>query len=257
MDALKIYISAFKKNIKYYYPNRDVLSSVEVGDFGTMKGNHFLKKGNIAESPFNISFRTKEEKLSGNKNFGMNCDVNFSDRGIAKFDRIAVASMQIKFTKKHSAYCNITYSSVSEMQNIIAIEDTIIRLFNEGIWKKEYVIVSTVVKSKNTIIAVSDGNSSEFILSCDTKNSIRLSDTEINYRIAKQTGASYIFATQADHEIIPMFQIMKIYGEGFTPPKKIIPGKSSIGTFDSDDDDDDVDLTPFPPGITLKLNIIP
>ena len=254
MDALKIYAGAFKKNIRYYYPVEDVFSPVEIGDFGTLKGNFFIKKGNISEIPFNVGFKIKEEKLCSNKNFGIDCNVDFSAKGEAKFNRIPDASMRIKFTKKHSVYYNTTYTSVNEMQNIIAVEDVISRLFNEGIWKKEYLIVSAVVKSKNTIIVVSGDNSAEVVLSCKEKKNITLSDAEIEYQIVKQPATSYVFATQDDREVTPMFQLMKIYGESFTPAKRLIPMKTGADTFDSKDKSD---LELYRPDTAFRLNIVP
>ena len=161
MSTAKNYCDEIKKNIGYYAawpPNH----YHKLGDFGKLDGNRFTYLGNIKDRRFRVKFTTRKHNaiVSFDHQTKGAVKITFQPKVSAS---IINASMKIEFSKKDAVLFK-TSGNMETIGNIYSVLENITKLANKTIWKKEWVVISEILKADFTtaLISKESGASIEF-----------------------------------------------------------------------------------------------
>lgn len=209
MGISDIYITTFRKNIRYYYPNWRPDENVELGDYGYLDNDNFVKLGNIS-SYLKEPFETKTYRNEFHEQFTGKDVILGGINGNGTLDTIG-ASFTLKFNSGNSAYFNATYYESSEIVNIEILGEL---LKSNPRWNKGHVIVGLIPRSRNTLIAVSNSQGAEVVIGAKGQDILNLNGIEAYFDVKKQTENAYVCCTNGGNSITPMFRLLKL--KGFT-----------------------------------------
>lgn len=232
----KIYTDAIKNHEKVLFGNWNPGHPLKLGDFGIMTGNIFVHQGHLSQiaelSSFNIKSRiddtTDERTFTGGKgvNFGITAKAEINDSNIP-----IKSNLKIGFEKEEAVFFNAAECLVEMIENKHELGQAVLKLPRDK-WKREFVIVTDLIKAKRTLIAVSQeaGFTIEFEADANISN-IDLDKANLNLNFKSQKSAGYHFISEQG--TTPLIGLSKIqskflfFGNDFKP-LKIFNNKAMI-----------------------------
>jgi len=217
---MRSFIKAFKDKIKFTYP-RCIGQDIRLGYYGIMTDDGFQYIGKL-----NLPFGTTKEKLTDKLTFDKDVTVNLIGEADVNLYNVIGTGFKIGFTKADSYYFSsyiCTNERIDDPRS--SLEQGLINLLNsrKKSWNEDWVIITALKKSKNTIWIYSKNRATDVIVNCDAKGLTTLANT-INLEKAKfsfiaNTSSSELttFATDNDDESIIGFELMKLRKEQLVP----------------------------------------
>ena len=206
MGISEAYITSFRRNFKFYYPNWIPDRFLELGDFGYLDHDVFIRKGNIT-TDFCINFSTKTTPLNFNNQFGSEAELDINTDASGKYNKSVNGSIKIKFKSANSAFFNSTFYESAEIANLTFIENKLKKNLD---WKRSNVIVGALYRSKNTIIAISTQKNAEVEIASRISDIIDLQSIEAHLEVRKKTNDTNVFCSSGNNFIVPMFKLLKL-----------------------------------------------
>lgn len=210
MGITDLYVKEFRRNIKYYYPNWKPSEKRELGDFGILERNIFSKIGNIRE--LGISFEILEHDVDGCESFGSNATITSTGKLTGGMSAVINAQIEINLKKESSVFLNSIFKKNYEIKSLYELEYQILKKLEQQEWNKKHVIITSIVESYNTIVAISEGIDSNVVLGCEAQNIVDLNKVELGFTLINKTDGVYSYFTRNDSSIIPMFRLAKLKG---------------------------------------------
>lgn len=130
---------------------------VRLGDYGTLDGSIFQRRGNITDD-FGVQIealpdaerRDIEYKSAGKVSVEVNAGASAGVPGAQ-----GTVSKRVTFSKAHSALLSASNCTYEVFKNVGHIESTLLELLGAGTWQKEWAVISGVVRSESATILVS------------------------------------------------------------------------------------------------------
>ncbi len=173
---MQLFIRKFKEEIgSFAYPVSPG-QSVALGDYGEMRRGKFIYKGNIRnrlgwefDEPLNDILSPPHLHK-----FAHRSKIDFSAAGECKFHGIMEPSIQISFKSSNAFYFQSSFCCNSKIQDpVLTLEQKILNAYRfENTWKKNYVLIVTVLKAKNTFWIKSKSGNQDVTFSCHTDNEL-------------------------------------------------------------------------------------
>lgn len=207
----EVYTENLHKHFRILYANWPPGSPIELGDFGILTGDIFIRKGNILDK-YKINFKKIIDKSKDDYEYKSSdsTEVNFNSKGSVNPNGLvnAKASIEIKFSSNESIFFTASDCVHNYISNVEDIGEKIIDLWDKDKWDEDNVIITSKMNSAATTIIVSKGNSSSIKLEAtsDAVESIKLSDASIGLGIVSESNIGFKVITKEG--MTPLFEIM-------------------------------------------------
>lgn len=225
----KAYTNAVKKNQKVLYGVWEPGFPVALGDFGVMEGNIFVRLGHIGEfeelQDFGIDVRidpTKDEKTFISEH-GVRFELKPAFKGTIEGVEVN-ASMDVVFSESGAVFFNAAGCRFEMVENKFELGQRLLALHKQDRkrWRKEYVVVTDLVRADRSLILVSE--SSDFAISLEAQANvpmINLAEASLRLDVkAQQSNGYQMIANDGQVLLIGLGKIKSPFlwfGEKFRP----------------------------------------
>jgi hypothetical protein len=220
----QIYTESVYDNLKPLYANWDPGRPVQLGDYGTVQDRNFMYLGNVSQ--LGIAFDKRADPRRDHKYFASKgaTDVTFHAKGSAPVGGAvnAKASLQVQFSSEEGVFFNAAQCEYVMVADKVALGVEIMRRLDAGEWKKQWAIVTDLVNSGSTTIAVSGASSAEIAFEAEGEvPQIDLADASLGLAVRKVKNVGY--QVVAASGLVPLIGLAKvqpkfwIFGEEFKP----------------------------------------
>ncbi len=213
-DLPRIYTTALYNNFRPLYANWDPDRPVDLGTYGILRGRLFIPLANI-NSKIN-------DKNLLNENVNPNpAHKTFSSRGETKVTFHAQgsapvggtvnakATLEIGFSSQDAVFFNAAGCIFHSIADKVALGKEIMKLYVAGEWKREWAIITDVIKAGATTIIVSAANNASIVLEAKGEvKQIDLADASIGLSFKNSTNVGY--QTVSAKGVVPLFGLCKI-----------------------------------------------
>lgn len=106
-----------------------------------------------------------------------------------------------------------------QIQNMAELEPAIIEKFDNGTWKKDWVIITQLQEATSATIIILNSNNSKIELEANAgivTGELKLTDASLGLSVARETGSNFKFIAQ--HGITPLYRVMGIRHPLFSKP---------------------------------------
>jgi hypothetical protein len=211
MSISNIYCKTIRSNFKKYFGNWEPTETVNLGDIGILENDMFIHKGNI--KTFDINNLLIEENIDvGNKTFSTKNSVNIDLKAKSTSNTVSTrAGLEITFLKGNSLFLNAIGCNLKRIEDKISLGNKILDLYKkEKVWDKNWVIITDIIISKNTTVAISETNNSSIFLEAksDMIEQINLLDTELSFSVLRNNQVGYCI--ESKNNIIPLMGLCGI-----------------------------------------------
>ena len=236
----EMYCSEVKKDTRVYFAQWLPNTTIELGTVGVLNGHVFIPKTSLAEqgitgigevadpssTPLDIQSHKDVKvtlKLAGQVSTG------------APSIPQANAGVVVEFGHQGAYVIKAGASYEPRLANVARLEDEILARFKAGSWKKEWVVVSQLVKTPKASILVAQTSSAKVEITAQgdatVGQAVKLGDVKFSFDITSESGKVYNFLDAND--VTPLFQLVGV--------KRRFPGKTDVGTLDFHADSAEVD----------------
>ncbi len=215
-SVAKAYANTVRKNQKVLYAVWEPGLPVELGDYGTMNGNIFVPLGNIREIEALKDFKitTRKDTTQDEKTFTSQRGVEYKliPKASASVQGIPVkASIEFNFSEENAVFFNAAGCVFEMIENKHQLGQKIKEIYepDRSIWKKDFVLVTSVVHAKRALILVS--TSSDFAIGFEAAGevpAIDLASASLNLNLKFQKSSGY--KVNAEEGLIPLIGLGKI-----------------------------------------------
>ncbi len=199
-NLANLYTDEIKKQFEVFYANWEPGAAVELGDYGLLDGNIFLHIGKLKDDFPEFSgdvIKITADQWKDHKEFQSESgvEVNLLSKGSlnARGIPVAKATLEVKFANKDSIFFNAADCTTTRISNKAKIGEILKTLLKNGKWKKEYCVVTDLVQSGLTILAISKSNNSEISFETDSPQieKINLADASIKVNLHRESSIGY------------------------------------------------------------------
>lgn len=106
-----------------------------------------------------------------------------------------------------------------QIENMAELEPAIIDKFNDGTWKKDWVIITQLQEATSATIIILNSSNSKIELKANggvATGELKLTDASLGLSVAKETGSNFKFIAQ--NGINPLYRVMGIRHPLFSKP---------------------------------------
>jgi len=225
-----LYADEIKKHFKILYANWEPGGPLELGNYGFMDGNVFIPQGKLQDDfpEFNgNTIQIMQDPTKDQKEFKSEegIEVILSAKGSVNPQGVSLtkALLEIKFSKKNSVYFNASGCTTTRIGNKAQVGDILKKLYKNDKWKKEYCVVTDLVKAEKAIVTISQSDNSAISFEADSPavEKINLADASIKLSLSSEKNIGY--KVPADEGVILLMGLCKIknpflwWGGGFKP----------------------------------------
>lgn len=218
MSIASIYCNEIRSSFRKYFGNWEPTELMKLGDIGVIENNMFIHIGNL--SSMGITNLVVEEQVGvGNKTFSSKDSVSVTFSSKATSEQLNTkAGLKIAFSKGDSLFFNAVDCSVQRFADKIDLGNKILDLYKiRKNWKRNWVVVTDLIISKNTTIAVSESANSSVSLEAksDLIEQVDMLDAELSLAIVNNNQVGYCVESKRD--IIPLIGVCAIKDTWFEP----------------------------------------
>lgn len=218
-NIFDIYTKAVHSNLRPLFANWEPGKPIKLGDYGILNKRMFNYLGNINQ--FGITFKTRKDNTCHHQRFiaGDKTDFKVIPKGEISLagKPILQASLEVNFNSENGVFFNAAGCEHDLIENKFDVEKQILKLHDEKTWKKGWVVITEIVKSKSTMILVS-GNKTSSILFEASKSiqNINLADVSLKLETKYTKKIGYSLITK--DSLIPLMSFSKIQEKLFRKP---------------------------------------
>lgn len=215
MNIASIYCTEIRRNFRKYFGNWEPTESIKLGDIGIIKNNMFIHKANIES--FGIKDFAIDEQDAGDKSFSSEGSVIVNLNANTKAGELNTkAGVKISFAKENSLFINAVNCKTRRFANKIELGNQILELYKiKKVWKKDWVIVTDIIISQNTTIAISESANSSICLEAKSEliQEVDLLDADLSLSVANNNQVGY--CAESKQNIIPFIGVCAIRDSWF------------------------------------------
>lgn len=215
MNIASIYCNEIRSNFRKYYGNWEPTESIKLGDIGIIVDNMFIHKANI--NSFGITDYAIDEQDAGDKSFSSEGSVTVNLKASTTSEQVNTkAGVKITFAKENSLFINAVNCKTKRFANKIELGNQILDLYKKKkVWKKNWVIVTDIIISQNTTIAISQSANSSISLEAksDLIQEVDMLDADLSLSVANNNQVGY--CAESKQNIIPFIGICAIRDSWF------------------------------------------
>ena len=198
-SVANLYANEIKKQFKVLYANWEPGGPVSLGDYGIMAGNIFIPKGNLTNDFDEFKggvIEITQDPQKDHKEFTSEggVDINLVAKGSGTIQGVsAKAALEITFSHKDAIFFNAAGCSTTRISNKTEIGTLLKKIMKDGRWSKEYCVVTDLVSSGQTIIAISAGNNAGISFGAESPGieNINLADATVKLSLTTQRSIGY------------------------------------------------------------------
>lgn len=222
MKTSKKYTRELKEQFNYlatWLPG----TPIELGDIGILKNFQFTKISNLIELGIAFEIVTDETKS----------DIEHSSSGAVSITTKASgavaphgstlgdldAGITVEFSKENAILFKANGTTSPCIKNQIALGKTIIELYKQGKWDKDWSVITEKVDSESATILISSSSASKVELKAKGKiesAKLDIADAGLGFELtfSKDLSTKII----AEDSITPLFKACKVSSRIFAPP---------------------------------------
>lgn len=220
-----IYSKELHKNLKPFFANWEPDFLIEIGDYGYLNNDIFQKTGNVLTDfkkdllKENIQLNKKQGSGEATKSFKSHHSIQVSLHGKGELGNIGNAAMKVSFGNSNSIFFNASGCYYESLSNFVEVGDFLIDRYANKLWKKDFYVVTDIMKADSTLVLINNKSAGEIILESKISeiNELSLSDTSLDLKICSNNCVGYSIETKKG--LIPMFRLAKIKDNLFIEPK--------------------------------------
>lgn len=166
VQADRIYKQHFRRHFTNHEANFPPSRPIELGAYGVMEEGYFKRYGNIKDK-FGIEFEPLPDDSPSYESFKSegSVGVKIGAKGDIGVGGVPLLKAQIEFS--FSSNKSLFFSSAEvryiQMRNLDNVGEQLVELYKQNKWKKKYVLVSTILEARNTLILIS-GSDQGYVL---------------------------------------------------------------------------------------------
>jgi hypothetical protein len=230
MAAADQYTNQLHGQLKYYatwLPG----TPVGLGAIGTMQANQFIPQDDIARFGFKVIAkrdRTADTFEYSTKN-GVDVDTKTAGSISPDVPNVprAKAGMKLRFKRSDAVWFAASGCKMDRIDNQLELAKLIKDLYKSGQWKREWVVVTHVVKAASATVLVSASRGASAELEVQGKASTPLGKAEASTRSTLKADSSMAFKIVAEKGLTPLFRLTELsdgwrewFGDPVVGPKR-------------------------------------
>ena len=210
-DMWDTYVTDLHDNFKSLYANWPPNVPVRLGDFGTLSSKILHVKGNIADI-FGIKFKERPgtaERAQYSYRSAESTEVTFKAQGQGGTGGVSVnASVGISFSSKNAVFFNAAACEHRSIEDEISLGKEVMQLFETERWDDDWVIVTRLISSAATTIAIAASASASITFEADANvPKVDLANAGIKLSTSHEKNIGFSVATDA---LVPLLGYSKI-----------------------------------------------
>lgn len=230
----KSYYKKFRGAFPLYHPNPIPLPPVSVGDYGWLKDGFFEKKANL--HGLDVDFAESGKSLNREISFQEACDNTFAGNGEMRADGVVDGSMSFSFRDKNAFYFHSVIKSNTKIARLDETENQLLDLLKAGSWKASYVLVTEILQSQNTVLALAGEEMSTVLFNCQADSIPLQTAGRAGFSLKNQTKGAISCYTNGSEEVIPGFKLVKF--KWWSKELRSIAGESDASGWEDPDSDE-------------------
>ncbi len=238
MGISEIYTDEVHSHLHPWYANWEPGEPINIGDYGRMDGDIFIREGHISTFLPDFLLETVRDRTADHKKFSsegvQEVAIGADGRGNVGGAADVSAGLRLEFSRKKGVFFNAAECTTVSLKDKTGLGKEIMKLYRNDTWKKKWVIVTDLVKAKATTVAVSASkNSSITIQAKGDAAEFDLADASIDLKFTNSGSVGY--TVEAEKGLIPLIKLSGISttpwnpfdDDEFRPMRAVQPG---IGT---------------------------
>ncbi|MBU4566449.1 MAG: hypothetical protein KMY53_05935 [Desulfarculus sp.] len=227
-SIVDIYAGEVHRNLKPLYANWDPGRQARLGDVGILKDDVFIHVTSLDN--LGVSFNTRDDPASDHKFFISQNGSKVTSHAKGSLDANGIAfvnaALEVEFTSDKAVMFNAADCSYSMIDDKNKLGQEVMDLYKNKKWKKKWVVITDLITSGSTTLAISGGSTSSIVFQATGNvQQIDLADASLGLSVAKSQQIGYQLV--ASHGLTPLFGLCKIqsnfwYGNQFEPMHKAL-----------------------------------
>jgi hypothetical protein len=129
------------------------------------------------------------------------------------------AGIIVEFSKEHSTLFKANNTTSPSIQDSIKLGDTILKLYKEGKWNKNWVIVTELVEAERATIIISNKSNSKIELKANANIDAPTFDiADAEFKFSTQFSSGLETKIVSAEGLTPLFKVMGMKTRIFLPP---------------------------------------
>lgn len=200
-NVAELYAQQLKKHFKILFANWEPGTPLRLGDYGILVGgNIFVPQGNLQADFTEFSgdaIKTVTDSTKDQKEFKSESgvEVSFNAKGSLNPQgvELAKASLEIKFSSESSVFFNAAECETIRIANKVEVGDKLRQLLKNRKWDKRYCVVTDLVLSGKTIVAISQSKDSSISFEAESPEieKINLGDASLKLNLTSNKDIGY------------------------------------------------------------------
>lgn len=195
---------------------------LDLGDIGVFKNNIFTKISNLSD--FNISFEIEEDANTSDIEHHSAGSVSLSTKASGKTIEGSTLGeldmgIAVQFSRQNAILFKANNAKSPSIKNQIDLGRTIVQLFKDGKWDKNWSVITELVVSESTSVIISSSSKGKIDLKATgdvSINKIDIASAEATFELAYSKDLSTKIIAQQG--MTPLFKVSKIKSRLFMPP---------------------------------------
>lgn len=210
------YAEEIKEGFKNYLATWVPQTRIALGDVGILNGKTFVgwsslralgsKPSEFSATPWSapapMVFQSKDTTQIGFKTKAELAQIP----GLSQIADFSFGA-EVKFGKEGAVVFSAKDARVQRIDNVVGVGKKILDLFYRGLWEKEWILVTEVVKAARATILISSSSNSSLVLKTKA-NASDIADLSANVRAVFSTGAQIRVLAEAG--LTPLFRAVRV-----------------------------------------------
>jgi len=208
MDVADVYTQEIRRQSGKYHAAWVPEAQFELGSYGVLDGRRFVYQGSIAH--LGIPFKTREGTAEAASQWSTagSTKVIFSPQATIGGTKVS-AKLDIEFSSEKAMFFSAAGCQSSRIDDMTALEKALIEKVNSKEWRKHWVVVTELIRSRATIVLVSGGRSAKATIEARADvPQIDLANASIELGVTSRQEIGY--KATVFREITPLMELRAI-----------------------------------------------
>lgn len=181
--------------------------NIILGEYGILDEQSYLyTKSNISVKNLDVDFKEIIDPTTSHRSF-ISVESSQTQTAASGENPLVRGLLEVSFSAKNSIFFNAANCRLNSIENKVALGKDLITKYLKGKWDINHVVVTDVLVSEATTIAISNTDSSQIRFSAN-QYPIRLSDASVSLSVISENGIVDKCDTAAG--MTPLFGLCKI-----------------------------------------------
>jgi len=184
-------------------------NTIELGDFGVLEAGRFRRVDSLRE--LGIPQAAVREGTPENLSYSSSAERKFAAAIEANIPAPPKAELAIRFTRQGGYVFEAVGIRNVEIADRMALADCILGFYQQGRWRREWLLVDAVCRAATATIIVSEDSSSEIVLNASGNiplGSLPLADPKLGLSVSSTSGK--LVHVVAQNDVSPLYSCLKV-----------------------------------------------